>query len=160
MCDWNWNTIWTAFAAIGTFGTLMLLCLPAIKGKINKIKKNKRLNKYFEYLFKNEKELENFIEITFTKKSPKISYSSNDQDGRKGEYLTIQFNKKYKLFYVYEEGIKFNEVIIPKGYNLFKVISKDIICLQIIDDNSGSLNELILYSKFTKDKDNFKNVTF
>lgn len=54
--QWPWNTIWTAFAAIGTVGTLGLMAWPKFKLWYENDEKKNILESFFENYEDNSKE--------------------------------------------------------------------------------------------------------
>ncbi|RDB35135.1 MAG: hypothetical protein DCC88_11740 [Spirobacillus cienkowskii] len=131
---WEWNTVWTAFAAIGTVGSFLLLIIPKISSCCNKRKKIKRLHKFFHDLqangwpkyYKSNYGLEWLNTINFKETNP------NNNDSK-----SLLFFKYQNIFYNDKENLFINNILIPQGYNFFKITDKNLITLIIINDATG-----------------------
>jgi hypothetical protein len=150
---WDWNTVWTAFAAIGTVGTLLLLISPKISSWCNKREKIKRLHRFFHDMqvngwpkyYEDSQGLEWLDILNFKETNPNNNSSKS-----------LLFSKYQKVFYNDKENLLINGVLIPKGYNFFKITNKNLITLIMINDTTGEKSCAYIYkgNNIYESKDN------
>lgn len=137
---WEWNTVWTAFAAIGTVGAFAGLLAPKLNRWCRKQNKRMTLQKFFK-----ERKPERFPTKTKSEciKLKIVNYIDSSDSYIKGTSFEhkeiIIFFKQSNVFFHDCENLFLNGIQIEKGYNLYKILNNSCIQVEIINDNSGEI---------------------
>ncbi|MBX9837455.1 MAG: hypothetical protein K2X69_03965 [Silvanigrellaceae bacterium] len=153
MCDWNWNTIWTAFAAIGTVGTLIFsykqhkkLIDEKNEKQDRKKKKRMTLTQFFHDKDPNFEGIEKrFSDGLIQLKTINFSKDSNASVPQGTYKETLNFYKFKNVYFNGCDTLNINGVSVPLGYNFYTILDNLCIRLDIIDDNSGEIKSTFIY---------------
>ena len=159
MCNWDWNVIssfGSFISAIAASGALAITGWPKISGQFRKNKKIKRLNKIHVLNSENQDIFNENVKLLIISRNTIISNNISDLNPIDYEFIFYKFDK---FFYIETDRAEINGIKIPKGFNFFEIINDYTIRLNIIDDTSGDLKNVLIHSSFTHELDKFKTIT-
>lgn len=171
ICDWNWNTIWTAISAVGTcvatIGAIVATLyasrnfkllqtqIKEIRDKENEkeVRKNSKLNKLDDF-FHNENNKELHI-INLRVVNTRLKGRSDFE--HQGDLSFIINNN---IVYNENVNLKINGISVPIGYHIAEYLSNNCICIKIIDNSSGDQMKIYIFknNNIFKEQDSYFDI--
>ncbi|MBX9838992.1 MAG: hypothetical protein K2X69_11865 [Silvanigrellaceae bacterium] len=124
---------WTS--AIIALLTLFMNSLPKFKSWCRKEQKRLRLNRFFKN-YSNNNITEKLYIQNFKPSSDRVIETTNTKH--------ILFYKKEHIILNESDDFKINEILIPKGYHIYKILSDNTIQIELINERNEYTNAYIL----------------
>ena len=144
----EWVTFWTALAAFGTVGTLLMLVIPMTINFYRKGYKKRKLNKFFKYFYKSS-----FIPSSLVANIDILNLVHKN----KSNELIIErliFYQYKNVFINKSENLWINEILVPRGFHFYEVLNEYCIKLRMINDISGELTITFIYLDYNNVRKN------